>query len=46
MPSGGRLIKREILHDKRRIVCDRALAFSILGIRKFRLKSILNSIGI
>ncbi|CAB3407793.1 unnamed protein product [Caenorhabditis bovis] len=30
--SGCRLIKREILHERRRMVCDKALAFAILGI--------------
>ncbi|CDK13436.1 Calmodulin-binding domain-containing protein [Caenorhabditis elegans] len=30
--SGGRLIRREILHEKRRHVSDRALAFAIMGI--------------
>ncbi|PAV67719.1 hypothetical protein WR25_04231 [Diploscapter pachys] len=44
--SGGRLIKREILHDKRRIVCDRALAFSILGILLMIIESELRSSNI
>uniref|UniRef100_A0A8R1E2C3 CaMBD domain-containing protein n=1 Tax=Caenorhabditis japonica TaxID=281687 RepID=A0A8R1E2C3_CAEJA len=30
--SGGRLIRREYLHEKRRMVCDKALAFAIMGI--------------
>lgn len=33
--SGGRLIRREILHEKRRHVSDRALAFAIMGISTF-----------
>ncbi|EFP12032.1 hypothetical protein CRE_30080 [Caenorhabditis remanei] len=30
--SGGRLIRREQLHEKRRMVSDKALAFAIIGI--------------
>ncbi|CAI2305834.1 unnamed protein product [Caenorhabditis sp. 36 PRJEB53466] len=30
--SGGRLIRRECLHDRRRMVCDKALTFAIMGI--------------
>ncbi|RCN35032.1 hypothetical protein ANCCAN_19119 [Ancylostoma caninum] len=33
--SGGRLIKREILHEKRRHMSDRALFFAVVGIGTF-----------
>ncbi|CAD6199101.1 unnamed protein product [Caenorhabditis auriculariae] len=41
--SGGRLIKREQLHEKRRIVCDRALFFAVLGIVLMIVESELRS---
>ncbi|CAI4230167.1 unnamed protein product [Auanema sp. JU1783] len=41
--SGGRLIKREQLHEKRRITCDRALTFAVLGIVLMMIESELRS---
>lgn len=44
--SGGRLIKREILHEKRRHMSDRALFFAIVGIVLMVIENELNSAGI
>ncbi|ETN85596.1 calmodulin binding domain protein [Necator americanus] len=44
--SGGRLIKREILHEKRRHMSDRALFFAIVGIVLMIIENELNAAGI
>ncbi|KAK5980758.1 Small conductance calcium-activated potassium channel protein 3 [Trichostrongylus colubriformis] len=44
--SGGRLIKREILHDKRRHMSDRALFFAIVGIVLMIIENELNAAGV
>ncbi|KAK6014029.1 Calcium-activated SK potassium channel, partial [Ostertagia ostertagi] len=46
MISGGRLIKREILHEKRRHMSDRALFFAIVGIVLMITENELNAAGI
>ncbi|VDM56870.1 unnamed protein product [Angiostrongylus costaricensis] len=45
MISGGRLIKREILQDKKRHMSDRALFFAILGIVLMILENELTAAG-
>ncbi|KAL6731718.1 hypothetical protein Aduo_002553 [Ancylostoma duodenale] len=44
--SGGRLIKREILHEKRRHMSDRALFFAVVGIVLMIIENELNAAGI
>ncbi|XGW24797.1 hypothetical protein V3C99_006341 [Haemonchus contortus] len=46
MISGGRLIKREILHEKRRHMSDRALFFAVVGIVLMIIENELNAAGI
>uniref|UniRef100_A0A7I5E506 Uncharacterized protein n=1 Tax=Haemonchus contortus TaxID=6289 RepID=A0A7I5E506_HAECO len=46
MISGGRLIKREILHERRRHMSDRALFFAVVGIVLMIIENELNAAGI